>query len=260
LTEIAGPSGPLDVLISGSGAPITIFAHGFAGSIAETRPFGSGIDGTKVFFHFGGHGTSRAPDGPWSYELLAAELSCVRREYGARRGVGVSMGAGALLAATIAEPGSFERLVLILPATVDSPRTGRAVERVEAMARCADQGDVAELTALLVAEQPEHVRAGRIVQAWARAQAERMTGTALTGVMREVPQLFPVAGQPGLAAITCPVLVLGQEGDEAHPAGFVRELVDAIPDSRGLVFEPGGLLWGDRTELRAEIRGFLNQH
>jgi pimeloyl-ACP methyl ester carboxylesterase len=259
LPDLPGPSGPLETLVTGSGAPTTIFAHGFAGSIAETRPFGSGVDGTRVFFHFRGHGASGAPGGPWSYAALELELSAVRRAYDARRGVGVSLGAGTLLAAAVLEPDAFERLVLILPAALDTPRAGRAVERVDAMAARAEAGDVEGLAGLLLSEQPEAVRDGRIVQMWARAQAARMTGTALTRVIREVPSLFPVVDRAELTAIRCPVLVLGHQDDEAHPAHLVDELVEALPRARGRVFTAGGVLWSHRADVREEIRAFLNE-
>src|SRR3954454_15874353 len=41
---------------TGSMVPTTVFAHGLAGSIADTRPLGSAVAGRKVFFHFRGHG------------------------------------------------------------------------------------------------------------------------------------------------------------------------------------------------------------
>jgi pimeloyl-ACP methyl ester carboxylesterase len=259
LAEVAGPDGPIETLVAGSGEPTTIFAHGFAGSIGETRPFASGIDGTKVFFHFRGHGLTVGAAAPWGYESLEAELSVVRAAYAARRGVGVSIGSGALLAAAVRDPGVFERLVLVLPPAIDRPREGHTLERIEAMARRADDGDIDGLTQLLLAEQPAAVRDGRMVQMWARQQATRMTGTALTSVIREVPHVFPIADRTVLAGIQCPVLVIGHEGDEAHPAELVGELVDILPNATGRVYSAGGVLWTHRSELRDLMRSFLNR-
>ncbi|HET7661061.1 MAG TPA: alpha/beta hydrolase, partial [Oryzihumus sp.] len=53
-----GPDGALEYLLTGSGGPTTVFGHGLAGSIETTRPFGSGVEGTRAFFHFRGHGAS----------------------------------------------------------------------------------------------------------------------------------------------------------------------------------------------------------
>ncbi len=151
---VRGPYGPIECLVTGSDQPVTLFAHGFAGSIEETRPFGSGVRGSRVFFSFRAHGSTPPVGLPWTYAGLAAELSSVRTAYGATRGLGVSIGAGALLRAAVDGPGTFERLVVVLPPALDGPRRGRALERVKAMARCADAHDVDGLRDLLLAEQP----------------------------------------------------------------------------------------------------------
>lgn len=246
------------MLVTGTGSPTTLFAHGFAGSIAETRPFGSGVEGTRVFFHFSGHGTSPDPADGLGYAALETELRVVADAHGATRALGVSLGAGALLAAVAHEPSRFDRLVLVIPAAIDRPRTGRAVARVEAMADRAEAGDVDGLTRLLLAEQPAELRERRVVQVWAHQQAARMAGPALVSAMRVVPQLFPLADRAALAAVEVPVLVIGQEGDEAHPAELVGELVAALPHAEGHVFSPGGVVWTHRADLRRIITGFLN--
>ena len=112
MTLIAGPEGPLEVLVSGSGVPATVFAHGLASSIDETRPFGSGVRGSRVFLHFRGHGATLGPETPWTYAALQTELLSVVSRYDARRGLGVSLGAGVLLRAAWTDPAAFERLVL----------------------------------------------------------------------------------------------------------------------------------------------------
>ena len=67
-------NGEIEYVVTGNGPPVTVFAHGLAGSIPETRPFGSGVDGTRVFLHFRGHGASSAPVGTCTYAALADEL------------------------------------------------------------------------------------------------------------------------------------------------------------------------------------------
>jgi len=258
VAHVPGPDGPLEVLVSGSGEPATLFAHGLAGSITETRPFGSGVRGTRVFFHFRSHGTSVAAETPWTYAALEAELLSVRDAFDARRGLGVSLGAGALLRAATSQPSSFDRLVLVLPPALDKPRTGRALHRVDVMASYAKADDAEGLAAELLAEQPEDLRARSVVQVWARQQAERLLQPTVRRVMRDIPRMCPLEDKSALARISCPVLVIGQEGDEAHPSGLVHELVEAVPDAQGKVFGPGGVPWTSRAELRALIGAFLN--
>jgi pimeloyl-ACP methyl ester carboxylesterase len=253
-----GPNGPLECLVTGSGEPVTVFAHGFAGSIDETRPFGSGVRGTRVFFHFRGHGASPATDAPWTYAALEAEVSAVRAKCAATRGLGVSLGAGALLRAAVSTPDVFERLVVVLPPALDAPRRGRAVDRVEAMARRAASQDVEGLTRLLLAEQPPAVRTRRATQMWARLQAERLSGNPLRDVIRQIPALYPLEDRSLLRRVTCPVLLVGQEGDEAHPSRVVQEIAEVLPDVRTQIFAPGGVLWTHRAQLRSLVSGFLN--
>jgi pimeloyl-ACP methyl ester carboxylesterase len=258
LDLIEGPTGPLEVLVNGAGDPTTLFAHGLAGSIAETRPFGSGVVGTRVFMHFRGHGRSSAPGLAFSYAELADELLVVQRRYGATRGLGVSLGAGAVLRAAISHPETFERLVVMLPATVDRARTGVAVDRVDAMASMAEAGDVDGLTTLLLAEQPAELAERRVVKMWVRQQAERFLVPELTNVMREVPASYPVDETAELDRLTMPVLVVGQDGDEAHPSWLARELAEALPNATLEIFPPGGVVWTHRARLREIVTTFLN--
>lgn len=256
---VRGPYGPIECLVTGSDQPVTLFAHGFAGSIEETRPFGSGVRGSRVFFSFRAHGSTPPVGLPWTYAGLAAELSSVRTAYGATRGLGVSIGAGALLRAAVDGPGTFERLVVVLPPALDGPRRGRALERVKAMARCADAHDVDGLRDLLLAEQPETVRPRRAVQMWARLQAERLCSDNLRDAIEQIPALFPLDDRSRLAALTCPVLVVGQHDDEAHPSRLVHEIAEALPDAETVVFSAGGVLWTHRAALRSLVSTFLNQ-
>ena len=85
---VDGPDGALEVLTTGSGLPSTVFAHGLAGSIETTRPFGSGVAGSRTFFSFRGHGASAAPETDWTYAALAAELDAVARHVGRDPGPG----------------------------------------------------------------------------------------------------------------------------------------------------------------------------
>src|SRR5450631_4600697 len=93
---LEGPDGLLEFITTGSGLPATVFAHGMAGSIQTTRPFGSGVRGSRTFMHFRGHGASAAPETPWTYAALGGELRAVADHVRATQALGVSMGAGAL--------------------------------------------------------------------------------------------------------------------------------------------------------------------
>ncbi|HZE41962.1 MAG TPA: alpha/beta hydrolase, partial [Stackebrandtia sp.] len=117
-----------DTLVRGDGAPVTVFAHGLGGGIADTRPLGGGVAGTKIFY------TARAHDGVpaerFDYTTLAADLRAVADAHGATRALGVSMGAGALCRLLAATPRRFERVAFFLPAVLDEPRDRPAAGRL----------------------------------------------------------------------------------------------------------------------------------
>jgi pimeloyl-ACP methyl ester carboxylesterase len=249
-----------DFTTTGSGLPATVFAPGLGGSIQTTRPFGSGVSGSRTFLQFRGHGTSPAvaAPAPWTYVTLADELRAVADRVGATQALGVSMGAGALCSLLAASPLRFERLVFVMPALLDQPRTDDGLDRMVAMARCADDHDVEGLTALLLQGEPEPVRAQPTVQRWCRRQALAMAGTPVSAALRALPTAVPLTDRGVLAQVTVPALVIAQEGDPAHPVWVAERLAAALPDARLEVMAPGGVLWRHRAVLRSLLGGFLS--
>lgn len=256
---VDGPAGPIEVLVTGSGEPVTVFAHGLASSIDETRPFGSGVRGSRVFLHFRGHGASYAPESTWTYESVAGELMTVAREYGARRALGVSLGAGAILRAAYDEPGWFERIVLMLPGALDRPRHDPAVIRMETMARFVASRDLEALAGALVADQPTGAQDRADVRVWAERRARRLAGTNVAQALLDLPARFPLDPGSDLSVVSCPVLVVGQEGDGAHPAELARETAERLPNAQLRIFDADGLVWAHRAEVRELVSTFLNQ-
>ncbi len=159
MTELVdGPTGRIEILRAGSGEPVTVFAHGLASSIAQTRPFGSGVPGTRVYLHFRGHGATEAPPpetAPWTYAALAAELRAVADQVGATQALGVSLGSHALLSLVAADPARFDRLAFVLPAAIDGPSPSSHGSQ---MAALVDARDVEGLARMLVEWQPPSVR------------------------------------------------------------------------------------------------------
>lgn len=238
-----------EVLRTGSGAPVTVFAHGLAASIAETRPFGSGLPGTRAFFGF--HGLT--------YSALADELRSVADDTHATRAVGVSLGAGAVLRLAADQPDRFERLVLVLPASLDTPRPESVVRRLRNLANLVDAADVSGLTQGLLGLQPAAARQRADVRAWAAQRAADLAGTPVARTLRAFSDSAPLTDRAVLASCRVPVLVLGQEDDDAHPVGVAREVTAALPAAELVVLPPGGLLWAHRREVRAQVTGFLGR-
>jgi len=258
-----GPRGDVEYVVTGAGEPVTLFVHGLTGSVAQTRPFGSGVAGTRVFAHLRGHGLTAVPqDGPGTYTDLADEVDAVRQATGATRALGVSLGAGALLRLLAVEPGRFERVVLALPSALDvaAAPDDSVVRCLRALADALEAGDVVRAAALLRDQQPAAVRGLPAVGLWARRRASELTGTPLPAVLRSFAGQAPLdaVGRAALGRVDAPALVLAQEGDEAHPVRVARELVSALPRARLVVLPAGGVLWAGRERLRDVVSGFLD--
>ncbi len=249
--------------LHGTGDPVTVLAHGVGATIAETRLLGVGVGGTQAFLHFRGHGGSRATDGRWDYAALAADLRAVADEAGATRALGVSMGAAALLHLLLATPERFSRLVFFLPAVLDRPRADVGFERLARMADLVEAGGeggaVAELATFLLGELPAAVQQEASALAWTRQRAVDLAGSGVAHLLRALPPLVPVTDRRELAAVTVPALVIGQEGDDVHPARVARELAAALPGAELVVFGASGALWesGSRARLRGLLVDFL---
>lgn len=258
LQLLDGPSGALEYLTVGTGSPHTIFAHGLAGSIPTTRPFGSGVTGTRTFFHFRGHGGSFAPETNWTYDALAAEFRAVADHVGADQALGVSMGAGALCALVAHDASRFGRCVFLLPAVIDRPRTDAAFDRLMAMAEYVDTGDQAGIARILRAEQPTELRELPDVKAWVAAQARTLVGTPVSRALRFLPTQAALRDRAVLARVAAPVLVVGQEGDNAHPYTVANDLAECFPNARLEILPPGGVLWRHRNRIRSLVSEFLS--
>jgi pimeloyl-ACP methyl ester carboxylesterase len=246
----------VEYLVTGSGDPVTVLGHGLAGSIDETRPLGSGVVGRRAFLHFRGHGWSVAADDRWDYAGLADDLLAVAGAVGATRALGVSMGAGAVLATLAADPYRFDKVVLVAPATLDRPSGSGG--RFERMADLVDAGDLVGLSALLLDDVPPDARATEQGRRYAEQRAARLIGTGVARALRSIPGQPAVVDRAVLARVRCPVLVVGHEGDAAHPADVAREIAAALPGATVHVYEQPGPMWHAPRHLRRLIAGFLN--
>jgi pimeloyl-ACP methyl ester carboxylesterase len=246
------PAGELEYVVYGDGAPVTIFAHGLGGAIAETRPLASGVGGTRVFLHFPGHGASFRPAEPAGYPELAADLAAVADHVGATRALGVSMGAAALLHVAARQPRRFERLVFFLPSVIDQVRSPQVRGTLRAMAAAIDAGTMADFVRN---EIPERFRDTGAGQHYVRTRSAALAG--LADMVRAAEDQVAVADRSAITKIEAPALVIGAAGDPLHDVAVARELAGLLPDARLHVFD-GPPLWTHRAELRELISGFLS--
>jgi pimeloyl-ACP methyl ester carboxylesterase len=236
---------------------VTVFAHGLGGGIADTRPLGSGIPGSRIFFQLRGHGRSGAPPGPWSYADLAADLAAVADLHGATRALGVSLGAGALARLLVDRPDRFERLVFFLPAGLDSPRGEPARRRLAALFDAIGSGDPGRVAAAVAQEVPAALRGTPAVSAFARQRAGQLLRDGLAPGLGDLADLVAVPDPAALAAVSAPALVVACVGDELHPVEVAERLAGLLPRATLHVYDRPGVLWNARADLRQRIGDFL---
>lgn len=244
-------------LVLGDGAPVTVVAHGFGASSAETRVLVSGVPGTHVLPVARGHtGHLHDDDGRTGYAALAADLLAVCEQHSATRAIGMSLGAATLLRLLSEQPTRFERVVLLLPAVLDRPRvsTDRAADLFAGLrAR-----DAEAVVRAVHAELPPGL-VSRTVEAYVRARtANLLASPGLAGLLEELADEVPVPAPAVLGAVTADVLVIGQEGDAVHPAQVAREVAAALPRAQLVVFDQPGMLLRERDRLRTLIRDHLS--
>lgn len=263
-------AGGVEYLATGSGSPATLFLHGLTGSIAETRTFGSGVGGTRLFAHLRGHGGTALPkdaDGlvPGSWADLATDLEPLVGAHSPTRLVGASAGACVSLrlladeAAADPATRSYQRAVLALvPHAAAGHEPPEAIlARYDAIADAVDAADSAEVARLLREHQPARVRSLPAVSVWSTRRASELVRTQVSHVLRAWPRSGPPVDPDDLVALDVPVLVLAHEDDEVHPVEVARALASALPRAELAILPPGGVPWCSRTALREIISGFL---
>jgi len=249
----------LERLVTGTGDPVTVFAHGLGNGIATTRPFGSGVTGRKVFFQFRGHGRSEAPDGPWNYLDLARDLRAIADLGGASRAFGASLGAGALCRLVVESPERFDKLVFFLPAVLDEPRGPVARERLTALLEAVESGDASAVADVVSLELPPAVRNTPAGWAYLRQRLDQLLRDGLADGLATLTEQVPLRDAAALAAVDAPALVIGCAGDDLHPVEVAEQLAAALPRATLHVYDRPGVLWSERADLRERVSGFLNE-
>jgi pimeloyl-ACP methyl ester carboxylesterase len=248
----------LEYLVAGDGEPTTIFAHGLAGGIPDTRPLGSGVAGRKVFFQFRGHGRSDNSPKPLTYADLATDLRAVADEFGARRSLGVSMGAGALCRLLVQTPDRFDRVVFLLPAVLDEVRPVGQTARIRALLEAVSDEDAATAAAQLAAEIPMALRDRPATWRYIRERLDGLFRDGLVEALVDLPDAVAVPDRSQLRSVTSPALVIGCRGDVAHPLSVAEELAAELPNAALHVYDQPAIVWTNRADLRTRISEFLN--
>jgi pimeloyl-ACP methyl ester carboxylesterase len=248
----------LERLVTGVGEPVTVFAHGLAQGIPETRVYGSGVAGRRVFLQFRGHGRSDSPPGNWTYADLTRDLRAIADLSGATRALGVSLGAAALCRLLADSPARFEKLVFVLPSVLDHRASSASRDRIVTLLEALNSGDIGQLANQLVAEVPKTFRNAAPGWAYVRQRLDSLLRDGLSPGVAAFTEQSAVDNIAALAQVTAPALVIGCLGDELHPVGVAEELAESLPNAELQIYQRPALLWTDRAELRQRISSFLN--
>jgi pimeloyl-ACP methyl ester carboxylesterase len=245
----------LHVEIDGAGAPVTVFAHGLTNSCRELAPFTPSLDGTAVRFCFRGHGHSSAPAGGYGFAELASDLDAVARAYDATNAVGTSLGAGAIMKLLETDPDRFERIVMLLPATLDVPF--RDPTRFDAIADILEGHPREEAIELILAMTPERYERTPWLRDLDLLLWADLNPQGVARAIREVIRDVSISDRELLRRVGSPVLLICREGDSIHPAELGRILDDLFPNSELITIASEEELIASIPMLVERVRAFL---
>lgn len=251
-----GRVGGVEWSATGEGLPVTVFAHGLAGSQAEVRPLASRTPGTRVLLSFRGHGGSDPLVDGWDFDLLADDLLAVADATAATQAVGLSLGAGALLRALVRDPLRFDRVAFVMPASLDEVRDDRATDWLLRLAAAMDADDEAAVTDLLLAEVPDVVRHRTGARLLVQRRARQLAGSPPP---RPRGQVRPLDDLSQLRRLTAPALVVAQVDDDLHPVSVARRLAAALPDAELVELPQGGVFWTCARETADLLAAHLTE-
>jgi 3-oxoadipate enol-lactonase len=256
--EVITEDASLHVEVEGSGAPVTVFAHGLTNSCMELAAFTPLAPGTKVRFCFRGHGHSSVPEpGHYAFADFARDVDAVAATYDATCAFGTSLGAGALTHLIGERPDRFERLVFLLPAALDVPLVDhaafdRTAELLETMPT--DEAIVAILDGSGRAEAYETQPALRELDMllW-----QDMNPVGVARAIREVVRDVAIDDRERLREVTAPTLIIAREGDAVHPAELGRVLATLMPNAELILLGSEDELLGAIPMLIQRVAAFL---
>jgi 3-oxoadipate enol-lactonase len=244
MPEVRNGDVTLHVEIDGAGEPVTVFAHGLTNSCRELALFTPSLTGAAVRFCFRGHGHSSAPEGGYRFADLASDLDAVARGYGATNAVGTSLGAGAIMSLLEHDPGRFDRIVMLLPASLDLPFRDPA--RFDAIADLLETYPKEEAIARVLEMSEERYERAPWLRELDLALWEDLNPVGVARAIREVTRDRSISDRELLRKVDAPVLLICREGDAIHPAELGRILLELLPNAELITL-------GSEEELVASI-------
>jgi 3-oxoadipate enol-lactonase len=208
-----------------------------------------------VRFCFRGHGHSSAPRQGYRFPDLASDLDVVARTYGATNAVGTSLGAGAIVSLLEHDPARFDRIVMLLPASLDLPF--RNPERFDAIADLLEAHPKDEAIERILEMGDERYERAPWLRELDQALWVDMNPTGVARAIREVMRDISISDRELLRNVEAPVLLICREGDAIHPAALGRILADLLPAAELITFGSEEELIASIPALVERVRAFL---
>jgi pimeloyl-ACP methyl ester carboxylesterase len=257
MPEVRSGDVTLHVEVDGSGEPVTVFAHGLTNSCRELAPFTPSLAGTAVRLCFRGHGHSSAPERGYGFADLASDLDAVARAYGARNVVGTSMGAGAVMSLLEHDPDRFERIVMLLPASLDRPF--EHPERFDGIADLLESYPKDEAIDRILSMTPERYERAPWLRELDLLLWADMNPPGVARAIREVTRDVSISDRELLRKVDSDVLLICREADPIHPAALGRILVDVFPNAELITVPSEEELIASIPMLVRRVRAFLEE-
>jgi 3-oxoadipate enol-lactonase len=255
MPEVRNGDVTLHVEIDGEGPPVTVFAHGLTNSCRELAPFTPSLTGTAVRFDFRGHGHSSAPETGYRFDDLASDLDVVARAFGARNAVGTSLGAGAIMKLLEHDPDRFDRIAMLLPASLDVPF--RDPSRFDGIADLLETFPKDEAIARILDMTAERYARAPWLRELDLALWEDLNTVGVARAIREVTRDVSISDRELLRKVDAPVMLICREGDSIHPADLGRILVELFPNAELVMLGSEEELIASIPVLVERVRAFL---
>ncbi|MGH7482471.1 MAG: alpha/beta fold hydrolase, partial [Longimicrobiales bacterium] len=174
-----------------------------------------------------------------------------------RNAVGTSLGAGAIMSLLEHDPVRFDRIVMLLPASLDVPF--RNPERFDAIADLLEAYPREEAIGRILAMNGERYERAPWLREFDIALWHDMNTAGVARAIREVTRDISISDRELLRKVDAPVLLICREGDSIHPAELGRILADLFPNAELITLTSEEELIASIPVLVERVRAFLEE-
>lgn len=249
----------------GAGLPV-VFQHGLGSGLEQVDETLEPLPGLRrLTLESRGHGASTAgAERPFSLAMFADDVLAFAEAAGVGRFVagGLSMGAALALRLAVRHPARVDALILARPAWLFDPAPTN-MRAHAAMGAALRAGSPEEARRRFLGSPAALALAGDAPAAlaallhWLDAPDPAVAADLLTGLAEDGPGVTRAEA----AALRLPVLVVGHEGDHAHPLAIAHALAAAIPGATLVEVPPkeGDTKERHLGEVRQAVTRFLHE-